>query len=70
MRAMMLLPLMILATSCSVTSAGPTVADSQWVPCDQLFGARYSPSAIAAMSDQEARTALANARVIRKRCGK
>lgn len=70
MRAIALLVLTILVASCSSGSAGPTASDPGWVPCDQLFGVRHSTAAIMAMSEREAVETLANAEVIRARCGK
>lgn len=70
MRAPMLLLLTILAASCSTGSAGPTASDARWVPCDQLFPVRHSERAVLAMTAEEARETLANAAVIKKRCGR
>lgn len=70
MRVIALLMPAILAASCSAGSAGPTARDPAWVPCDQLFAVRHSPAAIMAMTDREAAETLANAEVIRARCGK
>jgi hypothetical protein len=70
MRVTALLVLTILAASCSAGSAAPTARDPAWVPCDQLFAVRHSSAAIMAMTDREAAETLANAEVIRARCGK
>jgi hypothetical protein len=70
LRALMLLILMIPASGCVTILAGPVKGDDAWVPCSSLFPVRHSPRAIEAMSDPEVRETLANAEVIRIRCGK
>lgn len=70
LRVMRLCALTILTASCGATSAGPIPGGEPHVPCSSLAGVRHSPAAIDAMTFDEARATLANARVIRRICGK
>jgi len=60
--------LLTLTPSCAGNS-GPTAADPH-VPCSSLSATSLSDKAIDAMTFQEAQRTLANARVIKRVCGK
>lgn len=58
---------MILALTCCAGTAAPT-SNQPFVPCSKLLKPYRTPAGVAAMSDREARTTLANDDVIASVC--